>query len=273
MSALILLSNDDGVHAKGLAALRNALSPLGRVVVVAPDRPRSASGHSITLHKPLRIAKLEMPQGGEWYATSGTPSDCILLAAHEILRRPPDLVVSGINDGPNLGWDLTYSGTVAAAMEGAIMGAQAVAVSLVNTGSHPKLDYTIAAEFAFRTAQLLLNSPLPRHSLLNVNVPLPPDMRVRGALITHQGVRRYPGRIEKRADPSGRVYYWLGGDVPEDRMDPGSDVEAVANGYISVTPIHLDLTSYALLDDLKQDPVFTALLDTFAPGQHAQGDR
>jgi len=212
-----------------------------------------------------------MPHGGEWYSTSGTPSDCILLAAHEILGRPPDLVVSGINDGPNLGWDLTYSGTVAAAMEGAIMGAQAVAVSLVNTGSHPKPDFSTAAEFAFRAASLLLDSPLPQHSLLNVNVPLPPDMRVRGALITHQGVRRYPGRIEKRTDPSGRVYYWLGGDVPEDRMDPGSDVEAVANGFISVTPLHLDLTSYSLLDQLKQDPGFTALLHAFTSDPCTQG--
>ncbi|MGQ9523410.1 MAG: 5'/3'-nucleotidase SurE [Armatimonadota bacterium] len=273
MSTLILLSNDDGVHARGLSALRAALLPLGRVVVVAPDRPRSASGHSITLHKPLRIHKVDMPQGGEWYSTTGTPSDCILLAVHEILHRPPDLVVSGINDGPNLGWDLTYSGTVAAAMEGAIIGAQALAVSLVNTGCHPKPGFSAAAAFAFQTASLLLSNPLPPHALLNINVPMPPDMHIRGAVITHQGVRRYPGRIEKRTDPSGRTYYWLGGDVPEDRMDPGSDVEAVANGFISVTPIHLDLTSYSLLAQLKEDPNFNALLHCFASAHLDQGGR
>jgi 5'-nucleotidase len=261
MDALILLTNDDGIHAEGLFALNAALASLGRVVVVAPDRPRSASGHSITLHKPLRIAKVKMPGGGEWYSTTGTPSDCVLLAVHEILRRRPDLVVSGINDGPNLGWDLTYSGTVAAAMEGAIIGAQAMAISLVNTGNHPEWDYGLASEFALRVASLLLREPLPPHVFLNINVPMPPDKRLRGVMLTHQGIRRYPGRIEKRVDPAGRVYYWLGGDVPEDRLEPGSDVEAVSKGYVSITPIHLDLTNYALLEQLKSSPGFAKLLE------------
>lgn len=263
MSALLLLTNDDGIHAGGILALKQALVGIGEIVVVAPDRPRSASGHSITLHKPLRVNKVRMPDGGEWYSTSGTPSDCVMLAGNELLPRKPDLVLSGINDGPNLGWDLTYSGTVAAAMEGAIMGCQAMAISLVNTGHHPEWDYTVAARFAAEAARLLLAEPLPPHVLLNVNVPIPPDGRVRGARLTVQGVRRYPGQVEKRVDPFGKTYYWLGGDLPEDTLQEGSDVHAVAEGFVSVTPVQLDLTCYAVLDELRNCSALGRMLRQF----------
>jgi 5'-nucleotidase len=255
----ILITNDDGVHAEGLLALRQALDALGEVTVLAPDRPRSASGHSITLHKPLRLSQTTLADGSLAHTSSGTPSDCVTLALLEVMRdRRPDLVISGINDGPNLGWDLTYSGTVSAAMEGAISGLQAFAISVAwrfervikeeeDDGPRPPTDFTHAARFAVRLAELLRDHPLPPHTLLNVNVPAGMPA---GAEVTRQGIRRYPGRVESRTDPMGRPYYWLGGDVPEDTLEAGTDVHAVGNDRISVTPIQLDLTDYPVLKQI-----------------------
>jgi 5'-nucleotidase len=254
----ILITNDDGVHAEGLLALREAMLPLGPVTVVAPDRPRSACGHSITLHKPLRVAQVRLPDGGMAYSTTGTPSDCVTLAILDLMvDRPPDLVVSGINHGPNLGWDLTYSGTVSAAMEASILGLQSFAVSVAwrlrqvkaeEGEPEPPIDFGAAAAFSAFLARHLADSPLPRHTLLNVNVPVG---RPRGVEVTRQGVRRYPGKVDKRIDPNGRDYYWLGGDDPEDSLEPGSDVGAIAEGRIAVTPIQLDLTDYPVLKQLS----------------------
>ncbi|HEY3284107.1 MAG TPA: 5'/3'-nucleotidase SurE [Armatimonadota bacterium] len=249
MKPLILLTNDDGIHAEGILRLRDALQPLGAVTVVAPDRPRSASGHAITLHKPLRVTAAHLMDGSPGLATSGTPSDCVTLGCLDLLPRRPDLVFSGINDGSNLGFDLTYSGTVSAAMEGCIQGVTSVAISLVRP-STLEPNYDEAAQFARTLAERLLEKPLPAHVLLNVNVPQRPE-GVAGVRGTHQGVRRYPGEVDKRTDPWGRVYYWLGGSPPEDQMDHGSDVEAVATGFISVMPVHMDLTDSRLLDDLR----------------------
>jgi len=254
----VLITNDDGVHAEGLLALKRALEPLGEVIVVAPDRPRSACGHSITLHKPLRLSQTTLADGSPAYTSSGTPSDCVTLALLEVLKeRQPDVMVSGINDGPNLGWDLTYSGTVSAAMEGAINGLQSFAISVAwrlervieeeEDAPRPKTDFTQAARFAAQLIEKLRDHPLPPHTLLNVNVP--PGMPV-GAEVTRQGIRRYPGRVESRTDPMGRPYYWLGGDLPEDTMEAGTDVHAVANDRISVTPIQLDLTDYPVLKQI-----------------------
>jgi 5'-nucleotidase len=254
----ILLTNDDGVHADGLLAVKHALERVGEVVVVAPDRPRSACGHSITLHKPLRVSNVTLSDGSAAYATSGTPSDCVTLAILDLLReRRPDLVVSGINHGPNLGWDLTYSGTVSAAMEGAILGMQAVSISVAwrlvrmieeEEGPAPPINFTHAAAFAELLARELEHRPLPPHTLLNVNVPPRPPS---GVEITRQGIRRYPGKVDRRVDPMGRAYYWLGGDDPQDQMEEGTDVNAVAEGRISVTPIQLDLTDHTLLRELQ----------------------
>lgn len=245
----ILITNDDGVHAEGLMALKSALDQIGRVFVVAPDRPRSACGHSITLHKPLRAAQVTLRDGTKAYASNGTPSDCVSLALLGMLDEPVDLVVSGINHGPNLGWDLTYSGTVSAAMEASITGVQAFAISV--TGYKGDVDYATAAGFAAALAGILREHRLPESTLFNVNVPDLPASEIRGVQITRQGKRRYSGQLEKRTDPMGRDYYWLGGDLPEDTLEEGTDVHAVAEGFVSVTPVHLDLTDYTSAESVR----------------------
>lgn len=242
----ILITNDDGIHADGLMAIKAALDKLGQVFVVAPDRPRSACGHSITLHKPLRADKVTLSDGDFGYACSGTPSDCVSIALLGLIEEPIDLVVSGINHGPNMGWDLTYSGTVSAAMEGAIMGVQSFAISVAS--KKPVVDYTTTAEFGARMARLLVSNKLPENTLLNVNVPAD---EIKGVQVTKQGKRRYAAVIERRDDPGGRPYYWFGGNDPIDYLDEGTDVKAVAEGFVSVTPVHLDLTDYSALDRVK----------------------
>ena len=227
--------------------LRTVLQEVGEVTVVAPERPRSASGHAITLHKPLRAERVAMLGGGEGFATNGTPSDCVVLGISALLPRC-DLVVSGINHGPNLGEDLTYSGTVSAAMEGAICGKPAIAVSVA---TEERVDYAPAARFMLRLVRLVLRHGLPPDVLLNVNVPNCPEEALAGVAITHQGKRRYAGRVEQRIDPRGRPYYWLGGEILQEINREGSDGEAVRAGKISITPLHLDLTDYAMLAQLR----------------------
>ena len=255
----ILITNDDGIYAEGLFALKSALDSVGTVHVIAPDRPRSASGHSITLHKPLRINKVRLPDGTYGYATNGTPSDCISLGVLDIVGKKVDLVVSGINWGPNLGWDLTYSGTVSAAMEAAIMDIPAFAISVASYGEGISFDY--AADFAVFLARLLMKHRLPSDTLLNVNVPNVPAAHIRGIEVTRQGKRRYSGKIEKRVDPMGRAYYWLGGDTAIDELEEGTDVKAIADDKVSVTPVHLDLTGYPALEQLR-----TWGIEQFEPG-------
>ena len=245
----ILITNDDGIYAEGLLALKSQMDAIGEVHVIAPDRPRSACGHSITLHKPLRMHKVRLPDGSYGYSTNGTPSDCVSLAVLDLVKEGVDLVMSGINWGPNLGWDLTYSGTVSAAMEAAIMGIPAIAVSVSSYDEDVSFDY--AAEFAAHLAKIVLQHGLPEDTLLNVNVPNVPAARIRGIEITRQGKRRYSGKIEKRTDPLGRAYYWLGGDTAMDDLDEGTDVKAIADDKVSVTPVHLDLTGYPALDDVR----------------------
>lgn len=246
----ILLTNDDGIHAPGIHAVKAALESLGEVVMIAPERPRSAAGHAITLHKPLRITPMTLLNGVQGYATNGTPTDCVTLGFDVVMEGKCDLVVSGINAGPNLGWDLTYSGTVAAAIEGAVLGIPSFAISVV--AEHGvEIDYGPAAAFAAKLATQLLADPLPPNMLLNVNVPAVPESELRGVAITHQGRREYVDRIVARTDPSGRPYYWQAGSIREDTPDPGSDVHAVLEHQISVTPVHLDLTAYSLLDKLR----------------------
>ncbi len=201
----LLLTNDDGIYAEGIAVLRAALLEVGEVTVVAPERPRSASGHAITLHKPLRADLVQLPQGGEGYASNGTPSDCVVLGLYALMPHC-DLVIAGINLGPNLGEDLTYSGTVSAAMEGAICGKPALAASIA---VYERPDFGPAARFIARLARQVLQHGLPPDVLLNVNVPNLPEDALAGVAITHQGKRRYEGRVERRVDPRGRPYYWL----------------------------------------------------------------
>jgi 5'-nucleotidase len=244
----ILITNDDGIHAPGLAALKRALSDLGEVVAIAPDRPRSASGHAITLHKPLRVSPVEMPGGGSGYMTNGTPSDCVVLGLIDLLKERPALVVAGINLGPNLGEDLTYSGTVSAAMEASLMGVPAFAISIASYEAH---DYGPAAGYARSLGECVVERGLPSGTLLNVNVPDLPEDKIGPATVTRQGRRRYQGRLDRRVDPRGRPYYWLGGDILEEADPDGTDVEAVAAGKISVTPVHLDLTAHEFIEELR----------------------
>lgn len=245
----ILVTNDDGIHAPGILALKQALEPLGEVFVVAPERPRSAAGHAITLHKPLRITETTLNDGTLAWAVSGTPTDCATLGFDVIMEQKADLVFSGINAGPNLGWDVTYSGTVAAAIEGAILGVPSVAISLA--GETRPFEYTASAAFARRLAEKVAAEGMERWTLLNVNVPAVPQEQISGIAVTHQGRRQYVDRIDKRIDPWGRDYYWLHGKLHEDVIDQGSDVHAVLENRISVTPIHLDMTATHLLGRLR----------------------
>jgi 5'-nucleotidase len=243
----ILITNDDGIHAPGLLALYQALRPLGEVTAIAPERPRSACGHAITLHKPLRVRPVEMPDGGPGYASNGTPADCVALGASEHLGGVPDLVVAGINCGPNLGVDMTYSGTVAAAMEAAICGIRSFAISVA---SYERPIFGPAAEFAAYLAQALLQRAESVTGFLNVNVPAVPKEQIRGVQITHQGRIRYTNRIEQRTDPRGGAYYWLTGERVDRSEHPGGDFDAVEGNQISVTPVRLDFTDERALDAL-----------------------
>ena len=248
----ILVTNDDGVQADGLFALVQALSEVAEVTVVAPERQQSATGHAITLHKPLRMSPVALRDGFPAFASNGTPSDCATLGILEAMGGDVDLVVSGINHGPNLGWDIHYSGTVSAAIEAAIIGKPSLAVSVASWDKD--IYWTPVAQFAATLSRWLVTHPLPPHTILNINAPNLPQSELNGIAVTTQGRRQYVDRIEKRTDPVGRPYYWLGGSLAEEAVgaEAGSDVRAVADGKISLTPIHLDLTAYSLLPSLKE---------------------
>ncbi|HXF83317.1 MAG TPA: 5'/3'-nucleotidase SurE [bacterium] len=240
----VLITNDDGISSPGIVALVQAFDGVAEVAVVAPEHERSATGHAITLHKPLRAVPAVIPgcRVRAW-ATNGTPADCVALGMLDLLAARPDVVVSGINVGPNMGRDLTYSGTVSGAMEGAIFGVPSIAVSI---GAFRNPVFSVAAAFAVELAQAILERGLPEDTLLNVNVPNLPAEQIAGVAITRQGTRRYVSRLEKRTDPRGRTYYWLTGEPAPQEDEEGTDSWALARGQISVTPIGLDLTRSAL---------------------------
>lgn len=242
LKKIILISNDDGIDSKGIKALAMALKRVGDVIVVAPDREQSAVSHSLTLHRPLRVER----HGPNAYAVDGTPTDCINIAVNGILKKRPDLVVSGINKGGNLGDDVTYSGTVSAAMEGTLLGIPSFAISLV---SRDNFDFKSAAGFAARLARFILRNKLPKDTLLNVNVPEGSD--IKGYRITRQGKRVYGDAVIEKIDPRGKKYYWIGGDILRCEGGKDSDFAAIDSKFISVTPVHLDLTNYASLEELK----------------------
>ena len=265
----ILVSNDDGIFALGIRTLANALAGAGhQVTVVCPDRERSATGHGLTLHRPLRVEEVKgvfAPAVTAW-ACSGTPSDCVKLALDAVLPTAPDFVVSGINHGANLGTDVLYSGTVSAAMEGVLEGIPAIAISLT---SFSYKEFGPAAQFAVRLTQQLETHPLNLPILLNVNVPPVPSADIKGTVIARQGIRRYFDQFEKRVDPRGKTYYWLAGEVMEDgdtelpanpRLESPlvkelatvgaqftTDVQAIKDNYITVTPLQYNLTAYTAL--------------------------
>lgn len=240
----ILLSNDDGISSDGITALREALGSLDDIWVVAPDRDQSAVSHSLTLHRPLRIEQV----GPRSFAVDGTPTDCVNLAINGILRERPCLMIAGINRGANLGDDVTYSGTVSAAMEATLLGVPAIAVSLV--GREP-FDFTVAATFTRQLAEAVLRDRLPPDTLLNVNVPSLRVDAIRGYAFTRQGKRRYSDAIIEKVDPRGKKYYWIGGDQLDFVDGEGTDFNAVQQGLISITPLHLDLTNYTSLTQLQ----------------------
>lgn len=250
MGMNLLISNDDGIQSLGVRALANQLAEAGhQVTVVCPDRERSATGHGLTLHQPIRANPVESlfhPSVQAW-ACSGTPADCVKLALWALLDQKPDLVLSGINHGANLGTDVLYSGTVSAAMEGLIEGIPAIALSLTSFTSH---DFATAASFAQTLVAQLESQPLSELLLLNVNVPAVDSSEIAGVAITRQGIRRYVDVFEKRIDPRGKTYYWLAGELLEEVDDSTdfaeyamTDVQAIRVNYITVTPLQYNLTS------------------------------
>lgn len=246
---IILVCNDDGIRSDGIQALARAVDTLGDVYVVAPDREQSAVSHSLTLHRPLRVEQIATHQ----YAVDGTPTDCVNLAVSGILPGRPGLVLSGINKGANMGDDITYSGTVSAAMEGTLLGIPSIALSLV---ARDDFDFEPAAAFAAQLAAQVITHPFPVDTLLNVNVPAIPRERMQGVRVTRQGKRRYSEALVEKTDPRGKKYYWIGGDELDFIDEPGTDFAAVRDGAVSITPVHLDLThypSFAALERLTLD--------------------
>jgi len=253
MDKYILVTNDDGVLAPGLLALAQEMRKLGRVSILAPDRNWSGGGHVKTLDRALRVREYHLADGSTAFASDGAPSDCVALATLGYFKEKIDLVVSGINVGANLGHDVTYSGTVTAAMEAVIAGVPGVAVSLeVPDGHTGEIDFSLAAHAAGRVVQHVLENGLPPEILLNVNVPylIALDL-LRGFRVTRQGLRLYHSRLDEGVDPRGKPYYWIAGDAPTGVSERGSDIGALADGYVSITPLHLDLTSYHALTDLN----------------------
>lgn len=248
----ILVTNDDGVMAPGLLALAQAMRQLGTVSVLAPDHNWSASGHVKTIDRPLRVKEVRLADDSPAWAADGAPSDCVALAICGFLEEKVDLVVSGINPFANLGHDVTYSGTVTCAMEAAIWGVPAIAMSVDSPDNHlGVVDYSSAARVAVQVAQSVMHYGLPNHLLLNVNVPYLPESQIKGIQVTRQGLRVYHDKVDRRLDPRQRPYYWIIGDAPTGIPERGTDIGALAEGFVSVTPIQLDLTAYQAMPDLN----------------------
>jgi len=242
---LILVTNDDGIRAPGLTLLAEALAAVGEVQVYAPDRQQSAVGHGVSLHRPLRVNRLQE----NWYMVDGTPADCVMLAVRALLGRRPALVVSGVNPGANLGDDVTYSGTVAGAYEGMLLGVPSIAVSDV---SYAPQHMGTAAQVAAKVATYVLAHGLPEDTTLNVNVPDCPYAELGGIAVTRMGRRNYQDDIVRREDPRGQVYYWIGGAEPAHVSESGTDFEAIEQNKVSVTPLHRDVTNHSVLHRLYE---------------------
>ena len=246
----ILLTNDDGIYSEGIRALYNSLKTIGNVTVVAPDTERSAVGHAITLSDPLRVKEVKRDGKFFGYATTGTPADCVKLAIRAILKKKPDMVVSGVNLGPNTGYSVLYSGTVSGATEGAIIGIPSFAISLA---TFENSDYAVAADFAKKLVKkIMANKGLPQGTLLNVNIPAVDKKRIKGVKIVRQSKTAIKERFDKREDPHKRTYYWLTGEVVESDGYEDADIEAIRQNHISITPIHCDMTNYEFMEKLKE---------------------
>ncbi len=248
----ILVTNDDGVWAPGILALAQEMRKLGRVTVFAPDRNWSVTGHIKTLDRPLRVRETVLVDNTAAFTTDGAPSDCVALALLGLID-PTDLVISGINPNANISHDVTYSGTVTAAMEAVITNVNGIAISL-NSPDGPKegLDYSTAAIVARHVVEQVIANGLPAGVVLNVNVPYLKESELKGYMITRQGLRVYRDVLDQRIDPRGRPYYWIGGEAPTGIAEEGTDVGALVEGYVSITPLQLDLTHYKAMDALKK---------------------
>ncbi len=242
---LILISNDDGIYSEGIRVLAERLKNLAKVVVVAPDREKSAASHSLTLHRPLRIQEIKK----NYYAISGTPTDCITLGVYEILKKKPDLIDSGINHGGNLGDDVHYSGTVSAALEGAMMGIPSIALSLVTRDDRPR--YEPAAFYGLKVARMVLKHGLPHGVVLNVNIPNLPLKQIKGMAICKLGKRNYGDIIIEKLDPRKKKYYWIGGDESGYEDISGSDCNTILDKKVSITPLQVDMTNYHFLERMR----------------------
>ncbi|MFZ5906943.1 MAG: 5'/3'-nucleotidase SurE [Nitrospirota bacterium] len=245
--ALILVTNDDGVHSPGLLTLFDAIRQIGTAYIVAPDRERSAVSHALTMHRPLRAEKLR----DQVFSLNGTPTDCVAIGINKILPERPSFIVSGINKGANLGDDITYSGTVSAAIESTIMGIPGFAVSLVIEKHHASVHFGSAAKIAAEIGQYILDHSLPYDTLLNVNVPNTPPEEIRGIKFTRQGKRIYDNSIQETFNPHGEKHFWIGGGQPFWEHGEDTDITAVQANCVSITPLHLDLTNYQALGFLK----------------------
>ncbi|MBS1705604.1 MAG: 5'/3'-nucleotidase SurE [Armatimonadetes bacterium] len=247
----ILLTNDDGIHAPGLLALAEAAEHLGEIAAVAPDRERSACGHAMTMRDPLRVAEKGWTGPGRGWQVNGLPVDCVNVARKVAWPEGIDLVLSGINNGPNLGFDVTYSGTVAGAMEGCINHIRSIAVSMAIFVDGSPYHYETGTRWLQENLDWLVRLELPELVFLNINIPAIEFSEVQGHRFTRMGKRVYEDRVEYRSDPWGRPYYWQGGVVVMKTDEEGSDVRAVTEGFVSITPISLDWTHSAVLDSLQ----------------------
>ena len=246
----ILISNDDGIYSKGLYELAKRMTRFGKVTVVAPDKEQSAIGHAITMHQPLRCRKIKLYDLDidAWWV-NGTPADCVKLGIETLLSERPDLIISGINDGENLGTDIIYSGTVSAAIEGSMFKVPAIAISYER---HGEADFSIAAEAADDVIEQVLENTEGKGMLININIPSIGNInQLKGVMITKLGVKKYRNNFEERKDPRGRSYYWLAGELIEDEISEDSDIYAVRKKYISVTPIQIDLTGYEEIEKIQ----------------------
>jgi 5'-nucleotidase len=240
----ILVTNDDGIHAAGLQALADAVRPLGDVTIIAPDREQSATSHSLTLHRPLRMNRIR----DNVLAVDGTPTDCVLLGVHGFLKRKPGLVMSGINHGPNMGEDVSYSGTVSAAVEGTFLGIPSIAVSLA---TRTPQDFEPAKRIVHGLVRDLIAKGLPQRLCLNINIPALPASGIQGLRVTRLGRRVYHDVVVEKRDPRGKLYYWIGGEDVTWEPDETSDRNAVQTGFVSLTPLTLELTDYREMVELE----------------------
>tara|TARA_B110000196_G_scaffold289172_1_gene274605 strand:+ start:57 stop:818 length:762 start_codon:yes stop_codon:yes gene_type:complete len=245
----ILISNDDGIYAPGIYALWEAMSEIGKTTVVAPNTEKSAVGHAITISDPIRIEEVKRSNGFKGYAVNGTPADSVKIAVKSIMEVKPDIIISGINAGANVGQSLLYSGTISAASEGTFLGIPSIAISL---DALRDMDFSTSKVVAKKIVNKVLEHGMPNDTLLNVNIPKDVEGGIKGYQITHQGAIYFEDNFEKREDPRGRIYYWMTGDVKDTDIELESDGVAIKEGYVSITPLQLQMTNFNFIEKLNE---------------------